>query len=43
MYKVTYSTLNDTYTKTFETWVEANEFCNMIATLYPGQNPVIES
>lgn len=42
MFKVTYKTMNDTYTKRFMTQKEANRFCGLIRKLYPEQKPVVE-
>lgn len=39
-YEVTYSTMNDTYTKDFNNLYEAECFCQMIHQLYPEQNPL---
>jgi hypothetical protein len=42
MYKVTYHTMNDTYTKTFRSLEDAEKFRKLIKVLYPEQNPVIK-
>jgi len=39
MYYVKYSTMNDTYTKSFRDEEDALGFCEMIRKLYPGQEP----
>lgn len=43
MYKVTYQTMNDTYTKTFRDREDAERFRAMIKKLYPEQNPVVRT
>ncbi len=37
MYSVTYTTMNDTYTKEFKDLVEAVKFVGLLDKLYPGK------
>ena len=36
-YKVTYTTMNDTYTKSFINLGDAEKFVGLLSRLYPGQ------
>jgi hypothetical protein len=42
MYKVRYSTLNDTYVKSFKSLEEAEKFVSLIKRLYPEQDPKVQ-